>query len=489
MVGTLMSYHEWMKLTAATGKPRSKELKAVDKALKQYEEYYAGSSSSTKQELLAQLQKALQAWKIAQGPGDAWKKSVRNRNLAVEQLTAQLAGGDSEAAWGRVPNFMHPEFEHARLGVLYLLGKLRVRPDMFSIFLEGGLAYTGSVLSFCGGKVIDGGLGDVAVDTAQNFFNTAMVPGNMILNAANSAALDTHVDPAKRSLFEKVRQLFADFIVKTLQVIKEKLGDTELTYASVKNLGILCSKLFLDTTGYGLVSGAVDTFKGAVNLVNASVDKFREYLKSRHVVLMSGHPGTVVESIRRAMTLSLLEGVWQTLKGAGNIGLAFATWGTSMIVGVVTACFEMIIKYLWRLVELCRMERMFTEAAIYWRDREQLALHKKPFAFHRWYRKWALTLPAVAVLTLNSGICGDKMVYLSLFQGDGTPITSDQFLKGASYLDHLKVWGTSYLDKCGFAFYSSDPFVSAILGHARSHVAHLSRAQKVWAEISKFANA
>ena len=100
-----------------------------------------------------------------------------------------------------------------------------------------------------------------------------------------------------------------------------------------------------------------------------------------------------------------------------------------------------------------------------------------------------LVVPAIAVLTLNSGICGDKMVYLSMFNDHDVPITSQEFLRGASYLDHLKVWGVDYLDKCGYSFYSSDPFVAAILDHAKSHKRILTREDKVLSEVTKFATA
>jgi hypothetical protein len=484
MHGKVMTYDEWKKLTDVVGKPRSKELKEVDEALKRLERFGGGDA-------LWRLQQALDAWKQSQGPGDAWKRSVRNKKLAVEQLTAQISGlGDTSAAWGHAPQFMQSTLEHARLGVVYLLGKLRARADMFSVVLEGGLSVVGNVLCYHGGKVADGGLGNQAVDFGQNIFNTVMVPGNMILNAANSAALDVHVDSEKRSLAEKIRQVFEDFIRKTLQVIKEKIGDTELTYAAFKNLGLLCSKLFMETLGAGLISGMTDTFRGIAVLETAVVERFRTYLMSRGVHVMVGHPSVVVESIKRAMNLSILQGLWQTLKGAGNIALAFATWGQSMIVGLVLACFEFLVKTIWRIVELVRMNRTFHQAARYWASRNSPdALHKQPFAFYRWYRERALHLPAIAVLTLNSGICGDKMVYLSMFNDHDVPITSQEFLRGASYLDHLKVWGVDYLDKCGYSFYSSDPFVAAILDHAKSHKRILTREDKVLSEVTKFATA
>lgn len=152
---------------------------------------------------------------------------------------------------GACPSIHARHFDHARLGVLYLLSRMRVRPDIFSVELEGGLGIKGSVLSYQGGKIADRGLGNVAVDTAQHVFNTAMVPGNAILAAANSAGLDTHASPEQRSLAAKIRQMFDDFIRKIFQLVCEKLGNTEMVYASIKNLGLMCSKIFMETMHYG----------------------------------------------------------------------------------------------------------------------------------------------------------------------------------------------------------------------------------------------
>lgn len=227
-----------------------------------------------------------------------------------------------------------------------------------------------------------------------------------------------------------------------------------------------------------------------VNLANAAVDKIRVFVMSRHVHIMSGHPAVIVESIKRAMTRSLLHGLYQTLKGLTNFGLAWANWFEAMIAGIVISFFEMLVKTIWRLVELDLLNRAFREAARFWDGRNQPnAFHKQPFAFADWFRRRALNVPAIAILTLNSGICGDKMVYLSMFHEDGSTISEHEFKRGVSLLDYLKVWGTSYLDQTGFSFYSTDAFVSALLGHIKSHNQNLSIGEKIWAEVTKFANA
>jgi len=390
-----------------------------------------------------------------------------------------------------MPDFMQPNFEHARLGVTYLLGHLEVRADIFSVLLEGGLSCAGSVMSYQGASVDDGGLGKASVDTAQNFFNSAIIPGQEILKAGAEAAPEA-ARSATGTNGKRLKEFFEKLAQKTLALLKEKFSGIEPTAAAIKNLVNLCCKLFWTTLGAGLVSAGMDTFKGIVTLADTLITRVRTYIAGKHVTIADGHPHAVVQSIVDAMTLAVMKGLWVTLKGVGNIGLAFATAGAGMIAGIVTALVEMVVKVIWRLVELAEMREVCEEAAEHWKDKDKAtALHKHPFAFHHWYRDSVKFLPALAVITLNSGVCGDKMVYLSMFTSDdhkpGSEISAEQFQKGVEHLDALKPWGTEYLDDAGFSFESSDPVIKGLL--AVGHQAQRSGAEKVWHQVVKFANA
>lgn len=84
-----MTHAQWMKDTAAFGRVRSKELKALDNALMLYEQALTGSGSVLQEK--KNLQNALEAWKAAQkAKGQDWRSSVRNKLKAVEKLDAEL---------------------------------------------------------------------------------------------------------------------------------------------------------------------------------------------------------------------------------------------------------------------------------------------------------------------------------------------------------------------------------------------------------------
>jgi hypothetical protein len=85
-----MNYDRWMKDTAAFGRVRSTELKAVDTALKSYEQAAISSGGSVLTQRRA-LQQALEKWKDSQkAKGQDWRSSVRNKLKSVELLDTEL---------------------------------------------------------------------------------------------------------------------------------------------------------------------------------------------------------------------------------------------------------------------------------------------------------------------------------------------------------------------------------------------------------------
>jgi hypothetical protein len=313
--------------------------------------------------------------------------------------------------------------------------------------------------------------------------------GTDIVGEAKGEKLNGPQREEKKKLGESIKPVFQAFITKTLEAIKQTLLSPGIYIALTRNLVNLCCKIFLSTVTAGFISGAQDLFKGLVNMADAASTRIKSYMLSRKVTIMSGHPATVVQSIKTAMNLGILQGLWETLKGAGNVALAVSTWGTAMIVGVVTAIFEMVVKLIWRLVEISKMNRIFEEARQLWRDREGAqALHKRPFAFHEWYYDRAIHCPPIAILTLNSGICGDKMVYLSMFNSQNQPITTEEFQNGVRYLDHMRVYGVGYLESCGYSFYGSDAISNSLLQHIKSHTSPQTVGDKIWGAVKTFAN-
>ena len=99
-----------------------------------------------------------------------------------------------------------------------------------------------------------------------------------------------------------------------------------------------------------------------------------------------------------------------------------------------------------------------------------------------------MSLPVLPVLALNTGITGNKMLFLQMYQSDGQVTSQTQFDRGVSYLDGLKDWGSSYLKGCGFSFSSDDKVVSGLMTMAEKQAAPLTTKGKVWNGVRTFLN-
>lgn len=500
MPDDLIPHRKWLELTALLTKPRSQLLIQLDRALERYEKFGGDDARQ-------RVRQALDQWKASKGSGDAWKRTDRNRKAqAFEELTARLSGkGDTERGKLEVPRYMQPQLVHSRLGILYLFGHTKVKGDIFNVILEGGLTVAGSVLSYVGGGTEDGGwgfgtggLGHTEAMEAGSIVGSVMIPGKELLNAGRdgisaAARIPPNVPATQQQTVRQKIEAFGREVMKWLEkfatnvlnTLKEKFGDVDLTIASLKNLLVVGLNLIKDAAGSGLsvgywTGGALDMAKGVANTLDAAYTRFRAWQRKQGVAVLSGHPDTIVSSIEQAMDEDIGKGLWELLKGVANTATVAATWGAGMVVSVVLAVAEAIIKVIWRLVEIARMKRFFREAADHWQSRgRRHGFHYQPFAFGRWYKEYALKSPALAVLTLNSGICGDKMHFLKMFDDTAGMISEADFQRGTVFVDKLKGWGSRYLDSCGYDFYSDDEVVSSLLDFAKTHQSNRSVARDI----------
>ena len=499
MARDLIPSKEWLERTFVFARTRSPKLKELDQQIALYERVGTQAAKDG-------VAKKLEAWKRSKGAGDEWKRNDRNRkDQAVEHLTALLNGGDTDKVKGEVEEFMQPALVHARLGVLYLFANTKVDTDVFGVILEGGLGILDGALAYTAGGVADGGwgfgtggLGNEAAGIAQSTITSVMIPGKVALGEGKAAVFSAQVPadtpPARRQtlkaqiedLGRKVLGWLEDFAKKVLSSLKEKFGNPDVSIAAIKNLLIVCVKAIMSNAGFYLSAG-MDMAKGVLNTIDASYTRYMAWQRGKGVNVLSGHPGVIVDSIKQAMNLSICEGLYTALKGAANAATVSATWGAGMVVSIVIAATEAIVKVIWRLVEIAHMKRFFGASAEHWTSRSEASgLHHQPFAFARWYKSYALYSPALAVLTLNTGICGDKMHFLQMFKDDATVVSQSDFDRGTAFVDSLKAWGSDYLGKCGYEFRSDDRIVGPLLQLAKSHG---GQGNAAWKMVLRIANA
>lgn len=453
----VMTCEQWKLLTWTRWNPRSIKLKAIDRALEGYE-------TDKGQGAFLRVEGAFSDWVSAKGGMEGAKHSIRNKKGAVEYLAAQLAG-EKVRIPGDLPEFMEAGMENARLGVLYLFQNIRVKPDIFSMVLQGGLTVVGGALQ-CADAVPNSGdlsnLESVKVTGEQLLrSNPLRVPPNT--SASDVGKINSALTNVTHKLVAGTGELFSGIDV----------GDVAATVVNtLKGLVKTLANLFLEQAA-PFISGGMEIVGGLTRVTEAVVDLVKTWYRGRGVNLMQGHPTVIASSLKWSMARSLFTGIYETLKGvAGTIMDAvgtFVTAGTATavmkVVTIIYGILETIAKLAFKLFETLLMDKFCRTAKEFWAQKDQPdAFHKSPTQFNRWYKKWAMPFPALAALTLNSGWCGDKMRFLRMFKDDDQIISQDQFDQGVMYIDgQLKPYASKYLEEAGYGFRSEDPTISAMI--------------------------
>jgi hypothetical protein len=493
----LISNDAWKKATSSTFSVRSKSLKALDGALQTHDKLKT-------QQTLNAVRAALDAWKGEKGADYAG--SARNRNGAVFQLERMLAanGADTDAAFGGGPLAFQERALNARLGVLYLFGNVEVETSIWPMIAEGVAGVLSNTLNYAGIKADSGGLGNQvanSLNTAQGQIQPTLTQAKDVATAGKLAAKTPMQQPVyvktappvpprpvrvtapvpDPSFLMKLREGVTALWNKVVAFFRARFtGLDVLRHLAIQSqaiIGTIVSAVAENAAPF--LSAGIDMTKGILKMADVAHARLSEWWTGRNVVVAPGHPTTVLGSINCAMARSGFEGLWQFSKGAANAGVSTVTMGAGALLNLFAALFEAIVRIVLRLIESGKISSFLTEARTHWTARANGdALVRRPAAFARWFADNALMVPALGILTLNSGICGDKMVYLSMYtQGTtlrGVGLSDDEkeaaiaagkdlefeaaiqhFRAGTRMLDDMKGWGADYLMNSGFQFRST----------------------------------
>ena len=488
----LVTYTEWKTGTSRALHMRSKELQAVDAALKKYTMMCGNMNaiSSSDNQYLADVENAFNNWKKSKGPNDAWKDSSRNGNNLFTLLDNQLNGiGDTDKGLG-VVDFMAADMVHARLGVLFLFSHLKCDDSMFSVALNGAFDIATTSLDYGDVKYDESKVkkGVQVLDAVGKKAEGAILARQGQTKNVSSSQLLQSVPPPTdsrlREMWTLIRDKVLEYAEKIIAAIKEKLNSVKEKIntirkdpgqAVIENIGPTLRKLVDALTSRFLaaavpfIGAGLDIAKGIVNTLDAGVTKFKEWLASSDVVLSSGHITVIVKSIKQAMAMSIGAGIYDLVKGGMKLGAEFMTAGAAALMSLIASIIETVVKTIWKLIEISRLRAFFKESEELFKSRaNEDSIHKRPIAFNQWFKGYAMSLPMLSVLALNSGVTGNKMLFLQMFQSDTEVVSQHQFDAGVSYLDELKSWGSGYLNDCGFSFSSDDPMVNGLLELAKS---------------------
>lgn len=269
----------------------------------------------------------------------------------------------------------------------------------------------------------------------------------------------------------KVIDALTWLVRKLLDWLKEKLSqaiESPITVGleTIRSLVLAVVKQ-VAASAVPFVGAGIDLATGIAKSFNAIKMKVGAWLERRKIRITDGHPALLASRIESMLTRDILSGLWVTIKGAIQMALAATIPGIQSLVSAMTTAIEWVIKFFMRLTELAALKLFLLDAKIaFMKERKKTTLepgspHRTIHArggmihnldeFKKFYQKGCNASPIVAMLTLNTGICGSQWQLQSMFSDIGL-IGQKEFNSGTAYFSRLKKYGRDYLKDCGFRF-------------------------------------
>jgi hypothetical protein len=416
-----------------------------------------------------------------------WQKADVHAQWAKIALEGALSVGSSTASMLQASSYSNGE-------TLQPLGIIKKGSDLDDVIKYGGHAHkaigmTGKIPSPAGtGVKVDplippppaeqrrpaiqlAALSDdpSVIERAKHFFGSAF---NTVYGAIEKAVLD----------------IFADLR------LKYKTGEIWGTLGSgvASLINFILGKVLKHVAP--LAGNVIEIAQGIAKTILAAKDRMVAYMKRSEFVIAPGHPMLIGKAIETQMNWSIANGVYSMAKGGAKLGGNIASWGASALIDVIAACVEFAWKFLSRLFESHAMKQwiaLVKDTSGHTRkdpvdNKQRPAVVFDDKAFFGLVELGCMASPCVPMMTLNSGISGDQMMFMKMFDdtggilGQGTGgISSDgdkpsahaqrQFDAATEYWTHLKQWGRDYLAGTGFTFTSEDPVARGLMWHAIEH--------------------
>lgn len=357
------------------------------------------------------------------------------------------------------------DMEHARLGVLYIFGNTHANAGLGRILLSGSSALIGGGLQGAGAMTETPTLGY----SGTGVKGAGFALGEIAKLLERKVAPDSGNGPGPaRTLWERLIAFF-DGVVKWAGGVYQGMkvnpfawgaGMKTVVHAVVANIVDAAVPL----------GGAFDVVKGVSQATKAGFTQLRSWLAAKSVPFRDGHTAAIIEAVQQAMSRSLGEGLWIALKGSAQIGLDLAVAGVGTLAKAIASGLEMVVKYAMRVSEVQIVDNFRQDAARAWRTRNTAKWHKDGPRFNAWFRDYALAVPAIGAVALNSGYCGGPMQYLNMYPTGGQPISQKQFDGGVKMLSRLKGFSKDYLNAtAALGFGSPDKVVHAALDAAKNY--------------------
>lgn len=468
----------WLSQTSVPGRIRSAELRALDRAVEDYE-------GARTQANLDRIKLTLTQWKRKEGPD--WLKSRRNGSSVVEHLDRTVFPQFYPAA-SSSPNSYEAGLVNSRHGLLWLFANTRLHVGI-STYLDVVLE---SAFSIGGGVV---GLNNLLSN------NTAAIGGATLTVAeyaigqvrdkggAPKAAASGGAAPAKTTALARIRAYILEFARNVFESAKawksssaqDKLEDAWSLITTVANN--LANGLWANVAPF--LAGSLDAVEGIGRTVKACYQRYKVYQAGKGIRLNTGHPAVIAKQIETAMTFSIGKGLYQAFRGAAAVTAEAVTAGAASIATLVASCLEALVKIIHRVLEVKWMKAFFSDCQVRYArmggDPERDPFFKDGVRFADWYGEASWRMPCLSALAINSHVVGDKMRFINMFTDGSTAakvrpgapvgpgatatnvVSQQDFDRGVDYLERLKEWSKDYLVEANYTFYSPKSDANAYL--------------------------
>ena len=510
-IQNIPSLSVWLQNTNVRFSVRGSKLRAIDNAIKRNDADHAAQRIKETTGNLHSISMALEAWKKAQGVGEKWKSHPRNKKGEFTKLN-DILGRERHIG----TQSYHQNLSHARLGVIYLFAHLDVNARVASILLLPAV----SIAGFLNGQIssnphdLFGQAGNTAADhVSQSVTDGIRFAGEPII--AGGGAVEDAMMGAKTmrstSLFLHIVDWLSDFARKIGHNLIELFYRQEIEdgpyviqvsmILSTVKAAITMAGTIVCETFTGIASDSTRLLRHLTRIADAAVDAIRSWWRSRTVSILFGHPSMICDTLKSSMTGQVKKGIYNTMKASAGIALQLLLplVGSAIraVGNMLLSIFETIYNLIEHYVVLQNIRGIAYQCQHFWKaykETQMQPLNARKALFHEdserfatWYCEIARTSPELIALTLNSGICGNKMEFLNMFNTDkGKLITQEQFSSGVEYVDSLKDYSTNLLIFSDYRFSSDKSDVQGYINNAQKFTRN--QENKAWKFIKKAAD-
>jgi hypothetical protein len=282
--------------------------------------------------------------------------------------------------------------------------------------------------------------------------------------------------------------------------------------ATARKMGELlkmCSVVAIDfimKNAVPFLGGAVDLGTGLFRTISEAGNRVAAWNDRRNIRLQAGHPEELANAIEHQMSMGIVGGLVDMLKGAAKVSAGVFLPGLGSLVTAVMAGIEWMVKLVSRLSEYCGIDQFLQRArSLYDAEKRRARMIDGVYEpntgpggvitntkeFTAFFAEGCKASPLIPMLTLNSGLGGSLMTMLKLFEDDGSQSKratanigsgeTREFDRGNAYFTRLKRYSVDYMRKSGFkvsAMRADDKVMAGYLVHAtgvgkerESHVA------------------